>query len=250
MGAQSGKMLSFMDIYAQLQALRDSIAKFRAFNPQDRQFLETAGQLDAVISSAAAVESAAAPLVNFAPDPRCIRCRGKRSRRTQAAKCSPLAQAYLQYRILDALQPHPAYDSDDGFQPLWIIRSLRFDDDPRAAQALAEFGGRELPIMPIVSGFLEKGTVVQTAFEPWNGDVMLGLPEYLPVRNAAHEERKKLIACLAAKFGHSAGWNEDGTGWLASPCRNCAEICGSVWDLLSYLSAIELSVAKRPRALN
>ncbi len=250
MGPLSGKVLSFMDICAQLQALRESVAKFRAFNAQGRQFLESAGQWDAVISSAAAVESAAAPLLSLALDPRCIRCRAKRLRRTQAAKCSPFARAYLEYRIIEALQPHPAYESDDGFQPLWIIRSLRFDDDPRADQALAEFRGRELPIMAIVAEFLEKGIVVQTPYEPCNGDVMLGLTEHLPVRKAAHEERKRLIACLAEKFGHRAGWNEDGTGWLASPCAKCADICGSVWDLLSYLSAIELGVTKRRRSLN
>ena len=127
---------------------------------------------------------------------------------------------------------------------------MRFDDDPRAREALAEFHGRELPILPIVAEFVEKGTIVQTPYEPWNGDVMLGLPEFLPVRKAAHEERKKLVACLAEKYGHSTGWNEDGTGWLTSPCRSCDEICGSVWDLLSYLSAIELGTGKRPRSLN
>ncbi len=250
MEPHAGKVLSFMDIYAQLQALRESVAEFQAFNTRSPQFAENAGELEAAIGSAAAVESAAAPLLNLAIDPHCLQCRAKPLRRTQAAKCSALARSYLQYRIIEALQPHPAYESDDGFQPLWIIRSLRFDDDPRAREALAEFGGRELPIMPIVAEFVEKGTIVQTPYEPWNGDVMLGLPEFLPVRKAAHEERKKLVACLAEKYGHSTGWNEDGTGWLTSPCRSCDEICGSVWDLLSYLSAIELGTGKRPSSLN
>ena len=51
--------------------------------------------------------------------------------------------------------------------------------------------------MAIVAELVEKGTIVQTPYEPRNGDVMLGLPDNLPVRKAAHEERKKLIACLA-----------------------------------------------------
>ena len=250
MGPHAGKVLSFMDIYAQLQALRQSVAEFRAFNARSPQVAEAAGQTEAAICSAAAVESAAAPLLNLSLDPRCIRCRAKRLRRSQAIKCSALARSYLEYRIIEALQPHPAYESDDGFQPLWIIRSLKFDDDPRAGDALAEFGGGDLPVMPVVAEFVEKGIVVQTPYEPWNGDVMLGLPEFLPMRKAAHEERKKLVAGLAEKYGHRTGWNEDGTGWLASPCRNCAQICGSVWDLLSYLTAIEIGPGKRPRALH
>lgn len=249
----STKVLSFMDIYAQLQALRETVAEFRAVNAGSSQVLENMSKLDAAISKAAAVESAAAPLLKAPPDPRCACCPGCHAKRVRAAKpvkCSALARSFLQYKIIEALQPHPAYDSDDGFQPLCVIRSLKVDDDPKARQALAEFRTRDLPLMTIVAELVENGTVVQTPYEPWNGDVMLGLPEHLPARDAAHEERKKLIADLAEKYGHRIGWNEDGTGWLAPPCGKRAHICGSVWDLLSYLSAIELTSRKRPRSFH
>lgn len=247
---QAGKVLSFVDIYLRLKALRESVAKFRDSNARGGRLLENAGQLDSADQCAAAVETAAAPLLNLTLDPRCIRCRAKRAHRIKAVTCSPLARFYLQYRIIEALQPLPVYESDDGFQPLQVILSLRFDDDPKAEQALAEFRGRELPILQIVAGLVERGIVIQTPFEPWNGDVMLGLPEYQYVREAAYEERKRLIAGLAKKCGHAAGWNADGTGWLTSPCRNSADIRGSVWDLLSYLNLIEISLSKRPRSLH
>ncbi len=104
--------------------------------------------------------------------------------------------------------------------------------------------------MSIVAEFIEKGIIVQTPYEPCNGDVMLGLCENLPRRQAAHEERKRLIEELAAKYGHRAGWNEDGSGWLSTSCRDCGGVCGSVWDLLSYLRGLEQSITKRPRTLN
>ncbi len=247
MGPQSSKVLSFVDIYLRLKVLRESLAKFREFNARGGPCVENAVQPD-VADHSAAIETAAAPLLNLTLDPRCIKCRAKRATRTKAVTCSPLARFYLQYRIIEALQPLPDYESDDGFQPLCVIRSLRFDDDPRAEEALAEFRGRELPILAIVAGLVERGIVIQTPYEPWNGDVMLGLPEYQSVREAAHEERKRLIASLAAKYGHRAGWNADGTGWLTSPCRNCDDIRGSVWDLLSYLNAAK--TGKRPHPLH
>ena len=98
MEPHAGKVLSFMDIYAQLQALREFVAEFQAFNTRSPQFAENAGELEAAIGSAAAVESAAAPLLNLAIDPHCLQCRAKPLRRTQAAKCSALARSYLQYR--------------------------------------------------------------------------------------------------------------------------------------------------------
>ena len=121
-----------------------------------------------------------------------------------------LVGAGRQYRIIEALQPHASYEFDDGFQPLGIISTLRFDDEAGAEEALAEFSGRQPPVMSIVAEFIEKGIIIQTPFEPWNGDVMLGLREFLPRRRAAHDERKRLIEELAAKYNHRAGWNEDG----------------------------------------
>jgi hypothetical protein len=247
MDTQPRKVLCFGDIYMQLQTLRESVAEFRKSSAHSRECQENAPQLDVVSTSAAAVESAAAPLVEVHLDPRCIRCCAKRLRRGQPVKCSSLARSYLHYKVIEALQPHPAYESDDGFQPLWIIRTLKFDD-PQSHQALAEFDGRGVPIMTIVSELVEKGIVVQTRYEACNGDVMLGLPEYQSMRQAAHEERIKMIAFLAAKFRHGAGWNEDGTGWLTPPCQKCPQISGSVWDLLAYLSSMDLAAGKRSRS--
>jgi hypothetical protein len=252
MGLESGtgRVLSFADIYKHIQTLRESMAAFRAFNARKRHCQENAAELDAVNSSAEAVESAAAPLLNLAIDLRCSQCRAKRSNCAPSAGCSVLARHYLQYKIIEALQPHSSYKFDDGFQPLGLISTLRFDGEPGAEEALAEFCGRQPPIMSIVAEFIEKGIIVQTPYEPWNGDVMLGLRDYLPRREAAREERKRLIEELAAKYDHRAGWNEDGSGWLVPSSRGCGGIFGSVWDLLSYLRGLEQSVTKRRRTLN
>ena len=210
---------------------------------------ETAGQSDAAIGCAAAVESAAAPLMNVELDPRCVQCHAKRSHRAQGAKCSTLAGLFA---IQDRRGPAtaPGLRKRRRFPAALDYPFLEVRRRPEVARASRRIPRPRAAGMPIVAEFVEKGTIVQTPYEPWNGDVMLGLPEHLPARKAAHEERKKLVACLAAKYGHRAGWNEDGTGWLASPCQNCAQICGSVWDLLSYLSAIEPGAGKRPRSLN
>ncbi len=252
MGLESGtgRVLSFADIYKHIQTLRETMAAFRAFNAAKRQCQGNAAELDAVNSSAEAVETAAEPLMNLALDLRCSQCRVQRLRRAPKGGCSTLARHYLQYRIIEALQPHASYEFDDGFQPLGIISTLRFDDEAGAEEALAEFSGRQPPVMSIVAEFIEKGIIIQTPFEPWNGDVMLGLREFLPRRRAAHDERKRLIEELAAKYNHRAGWNEDGSGWLAASCQSCGDISGSVWDLLSYLRGMEQSVGKRPRTLN
>jgi hypothetical protein len=246
----TGRVLSFADIYRHIQTLRESMAAFRASNARKWQCPENAAEVDAANSSAEAVETAAAPLLSLALDPRCCQCRAKQLRRTPGGGCSILARHYLQYKIIEALQPHPSYKCDDGFQPLGVISGLRFDGEPGAGEALAEFRGRLPPVMSIVAEFIEKGIVVQTPYEPWNGDVMVGLRQYLPLRQAAHEERKRLIEELAARYDHRCGWNEDGSGWLIPSCKNCGGIYGSVWDLLSYLRGLEQSVAKRPRTLN
>jgi hypothetical protein len=248
--SSSGRVLSFADIFKHIQTLRESMAAFRAFNAGKRQCQENAAELAAVDSSAEAVETAAEPLLNLALDLRCNQCRVQRLRRAPSAGCSTLARHYLQYKIIEALQPHSSYKFDDGFQPLGLISTMRFDGEHGAEEALEEFSGRQPPVMAIVAEFIEKGVVVQTSFEPVNGDVMLGLREYLPRRRAAHKERIKLIEELAAKYDHRVGWNKDGTGWLAASCQHCGDVGGSVWDLLSYLRGLEQSVTKRPRTLN
>ncbi len=250
MKPQSRKVLSFGDIYKQLQALRDSVAEFKELSAQSKQLLETAPELNAVCNCAAALESAAAPLVDLHLDPRCVQCGTKRSRQMPAFGCSALAKAYLKFKIVEALQPHSAYKCDDGFQPLYIVRGLKFDDERRGRKLLAEFRGREIPIMPIIADLVDKGIVVQTVYEACNGDIMLGLPEYLPLRKEAHLERIAIIEGLAKKYRHAVGWNEDGTGWLTPPKRDYAGIRGSVWDLLSYLHAIEVIAGEPPRSLN
>jgi len=251
MGLESGagRVLSFADIYRHIQALRESMAAFKAFSARKWPRPENAAELDAVNSSAEAVETAAAPLLNLALDPRCGHCRAKGLGCTQAASRSDLANFYLQYKVVEALQPHANYAFDDGFQPLGIISTLQFNGDAGADQALREFGGKP-PIMAVVAELMEKGIVVQTPYEPRNGDIMLGLRDNLPLREAAYQERKKLIETLAIKFDHRFGWEEDGTGWLVPSWRKCAGVRGSVWDLLSYLRALELSVPKGQRTIN
>jgi hypothetical protein len=250
MRPQSRKVLCFGDIYKHLEALLESVAEFKVFSAQSKKMLESAPQLSAACNCAEGVEAAATQLVDLHLDPRCVRCCDKRSRRRKTEGCSALARAYLKYKVIEALQPLPAYDNDDGFQPLLIIRSLKFDGDRKGREALAEFRGRELPIMAIVDELVQEGTIVKTSYEPHNGDVMLGLPEYLPRRKAAHEERKTIVADLALKYRHIAGWNEDGTGWLTPPRRDYAEIRGSVWDLLSYLHAIDHVAGESPRSFH
>lgn len=246
----AGRVLSFADIYRHIQALRELMAAFKAFNSRKRQCPESGNELEAVNSSADAVETAAAPLLSLSLDPRCCSCRAKRLRRAPGADCSDLAHFYLRYKIVEALQPHPNYKSDDGFQPFGLVSTLRFCDEPGADQALDEFNGRQPPIMAALADLIEKGIVVQTPFEPWNGDVMLGLRANLPLREAAHQERRRLIETLAEKFSHRLGWNEDGTGWLAPTRRNCGGVRGSIWDLLSYLRALEHTGPKGPRTIN
>jgi hypothetical protein len=248
----SKKVLCLGDIHVQLQALRESVADLRETRAQSRRMFGAEPGMDTMCSCVDAVESAATLLADVHLDRRCLRCRaGKKAQRLELLECSALARAYLKYRIIDALQPHPSYQSDDGFQPLYVVRWMKFDDERRGREALAEFHGGVLPILAAVRELVEQGIVVQTAFEPCNGDVMLGLPEYLPLRKAAHEERKMIVADLAQKYRHAAGWNEDGTGWLVPPRQSCPDqIRGSVWDLLSYLHSIDHTAGERPRSLN
>jgi hypothetical protein len=154
-----------------------------------------------------------------------------------------LVNAYLRYKIIEFLQPHPYYGYDDGFQPLRLIGEA-IESDERSEEILADSDDGVL--VEALGELISAGAVIQTPFEPTNGDVMLGLAENLGKRHAAYEERKRLIADGAALRGLRAKWNADGTGWLETPNGAIAAPAGSVWDLLSYLN----SEPEAPRLLN
>ena len=167
-----------------------------------------------------------------------------------AKNASALAKSYLQYKIIEALQPHPAYETDDGFHPRCVICSMSLHDDLRAQDALAELGASDVTLIGVIAELVENGTITQTAYEPCYGDVMLGLPENLDIRRKAHQERINLVIQEAAQFGLRAEWNDDGTGWLETPGGHVAQPPGPIWELLSYLDNVATSVTERPHALN
>jgi hypothetical protein len=160
---------------------------------------------------------------------------------------SALVEAFLTYKIVEFLQPHPDYEHDDGFHPRSIIGDA-IDRDATAQDILAHAGGN--PLALVLAGLIKRGAVVETPFEPANGDVMLGLPENLGKRKAAFEERKSLIVENAGKLGLRVMWNEDGTGSIETPSGIVVLVAGSVWDLLSYLNNVAASAREVPHALN
>jgi hypothetical protein len=164
--------------------------------------------------------------------------------------CGALSFSYLQFKVIEALQPHPAYEIDDGFQPLAVIQRMTFAGDRRAQTALSELRRAGFSLLDIVDDLVAKGMVVKTEYEPCNGDAMVGLAANLPMREAAHVERKKLIRTIACKYRLVLQWNEDGTGSLITSAGHTVEASGSVWTLLSYLYTIKDSVANRPKSLN
>jgi hypothetical protein len=164
--------------------------------------------------------------------------------------CSALSFSYLQFKVIEALQPHPAYECDDGFQPLGVILCMTFDGDRKAKTALSELRRAGFSLLDIVDELVAKGMVVKTEYEPCNGDVMVGLAANLPMREAAHVERKKLIRNIACKYRLVLQWNEDGTGSLITSAGHMVQPSGSVWALLSCLYTIKDSVANRPKSLN
>ncbi|MGO8955219.1 MAG: hypothetical protein ACLPWS_03935 [Rhodomicrobium sp.] len=174
-------------------------------------------------------------------------CFRQRNAETVEKRRSALATSYLQYKIVEFLQPNPAYTCDDGFQPQSII-ACAIECDCSARKPLAEAGGNSL--IAVLTELIESGAVILTPYEPANGDFMLGLPENLGKRKAAYEERKWMIIEGAAKQGLHAKWNEDGTGWLETPGGTMAEPVGSVWELLSYLNNPPANLAELPELLN
>ncbi len=122
---------------------------------------------------------------------------------------SALVNAYLQYRLVFALQPHPAYEHDDGFCPRWVI-DKDIGADTLGDKFLGEIGKAQLD--SVLAELIERGEIVRTSYEPANGDYTLGLSANLSKREAAHKERKMLALSLSAKYGHNVNWNEDGTG--------------------------------------
>ncbi len=160
---------------------------------------------------------------------------------------SALLAAYLQYKIVEFLQPHTGYEFDDGFQPCSII-GCAIECDQKAQKLLA--GAGETALNEVLAAMIENGSVILTPYEPANGDCMLGLPENLGKRKAAFEERKNMIIESATRVSLTAKWNEDGTGWLETPGGLIVEPAGSVWDLLSCLNNAEADETKRPERLN
>ncbi|MGO9171629.1 MAG: hypothetical protein ACLP7P_06650 [Rhodomicrobium sp.] len=173
-------------------------------------------------------------------------CAGRRSDERLHEPRSALSTAYLRYKIVEFLQPHPSYEYDDGFQPQSII-GYAIECDCSTRQLVAEVEGNSL--IAVLTELIESGEVILTPYEPANGDFMLGLPENLGKRKAAHEERKWLIVEGAARCGLRVKWNEDGTGWLETPDGAIAGPAGSVWDLLSYLNNPP-AAAELPQLLN
>ncbi len=169
------------------------------------------------------------------------------ARSGQAGPRNALVSSYLHYRIVEFLQPHPGYQNDDGFQPRGIAESM-FDGDSCDRKFIAEAGKSSL--MEVLAELIANGEVIETPFEPANGDVMLGLPENLGKRKAAYEERKCLIAEGAARWGLRAKWNADGTGWLETPGGAIVKADSSVWDLLSCLNNEALDELEFPELLN
>ena len=250
MQPQARKALCYGDIYKYIQSVLEFVAEFKVLSAKSKHLPEGASHLNAACNCADGLEAAATQLVELHLDPRCVKCCDRGSRRSKGKGCSALAKSYLKFKLIEALQPHPAYDNDDGFQPLWVVRSLKFDGDRLGRENLAEFADAEAPIMAIVDELVQEDIVVKTQFEPCNGDVMLGLRENLPRRQAAHEERRAIVENLAASYRHTLGWNEDGTGWLQPPRQNSSEVSGSIWDLLSYLHAIEIVAGDPPRSFH
>ncbi len=162
-------------------------------------------------------------------------------------KHGALVTAFLKYKIVEFLQPHPGYKHDDGFQPRSIIGGA-IESDSTAQDILAGAAGD--PLADVLAGLIKTGAVIETPFESANGDVMLGLPENLGKRKAALEERRSLVVESAAQLGLRAVWNQDGTGSIETRSGIVTEAAGSVWDLLSYLNTAAVSAHEVPRMLN
>jgi len=165
-------------------------------------------------------------------------------------QCGLLAICYFTYKIIEALQPHPGYKSDDGFQPRKLLYRFVCENEAAPREVFRPCETGKCPLITVLIGLTARGAVIETAFEPCNGDVMLGLRENLGKRLQAYEERRSLISEGAARNGLQAKWNEDGTGWIETPSGQIVKACGSVWDLLSYLKTIATIRAEGPQVLH
>jgi hypothetical protein len=224
----------FREIYLELTRLRASVEDLRKFNAKCRNYLKTAAE------PSAPSDRERRPLNKL------IRCAKVGC---TARESSALAVSYIRFKLIEALQPHPAYEKDDGFQQLSVILSLKFEGDRKAKKALAELRRSGQSLSAVVNDLVSEGIAVKTGYEPWNGDVMIGLTQNLSRRPAAHCERKNVIVESARKFGLRPRWNADGTGSLETASGEVVSD-GNVWTLLSHLYQIIESIANRHRTLN
>jgi len=230
----------------ELSRYQASSEDWKNFNAECWRYLATAAQLPAPPEPASHMTS---PI----QAPRVTNGLVKRSGIDPSGRkpnCGALSFSYLQFKVIEALQPHPGYESDDGFQPLGVIQCMTFDGDKKAKTALSELRRAGFSLLDIIDELVAKGMVVKTEFEPCNGDLMVGLTANLTMREAAHVERKKLIRNIACKYRLVLQWNEDGTGSLITSAGHMVQPSGSVWALLSCLYTIKDSVVNRPKSLN
>jgi len=241
-----GLLAHIHDLHLELSRHQASLEEWKNFNAECWRFLATAAQLPTLPEPA---DNLTAPV----QAPRVANGPIERPRIDPSGRkpnCGALSFSYLQFKVIEAVQPHPAYELDDGFQPLGVIQRLTFAGDRKAETALSELRRAGFSLLDIVDDLVAKGMVVKTEYEPCNGDVMVGLAANLPMREAAHVERKKLIRNIACKYRLVLQWNEDGTGSLITSAGHMVEPSGSVWALLSCLYTIRDSVANRPKSLN
>ena len=241
-----GLLAHIHDLHLELSRHQASSEDWKDFNAECWRYLATAAELSSppepagnLTAPAQASRAANGPIERRGIDPS-----GRKP------NCGALSFSYLQFKVIEALQPHPAYEIDDGFQPLGVIQRMTFAGDRKANRALSELRRAGFSLLDIVDDLVAKGMVVKTGYEPCNGDVMVGLAANLPMREAAHVERKKLIRNIACKYRLVLQWNEDGTGSLITSSGHMVEPSGSVWALLSCLYTIKDSVANRPKSLN
>jgi hypothetical protein len=241
-----GLLAHIHELRLELSRLQASLKDWKNFNAECWRYLATAAQSPTPPEPASHLTS---PIQAPRATSGLIECRGIDAS-GRMPNCSALSFSYLQYKVIEALQPHPGYESDDGFQPLGVIQCMTFDGDRKAKTALAELRRAGFSLLDIVDDLVARGMVVKTEYEPCNGDVMIGLTPNLPMREVAHVERKKLIRNIACKYRLVLQWNEDGTGSLITSAGHMVQPSGSVWALLSCLYTIKDSVANRPKSLN
>jgi len=234
-----GLPANIRDLRLELSRLQASSKDWKNFNAECWRCLATAAKSPAPTDPANSTSSIQAPRVT-----------NGLVGRQRMRNCCALSFSYLQFKVIETLQPHPAYESDDGFQPLGVILSMNFGEERKARTALAELHGAGLSLVDIVDDLVARDMVVKTGYEACNGDLMIGLAANLPKREAAYLERRKLIGTFAAKYSLLLQWNEDGTGSLLTSAGRRVQPSSSVWTLLSWLYTIDNSVAKRPKPLH